>query len=168
MSLDRLVLVLNASYEAIHIVSAKRALTLVLGGKAVVEEVSQATVRTAKLNIRVPSVIRLLAYRRIPRQNRALSRRGILLRDGNSCQYCHAVLPSRELTLDHVLPRSRGGASTWENLVACCFACNNRKGNRTPAEAGLTLAKPPRQIGIHARHRLLQGDQVAWERYLFV
>jgi 5-methylcytosine-specific restriction endonuclease McrA len=168
MSLDRLVLVLNASYEAIQIVTAKRALTLVFGGKALVEEVSHATVRTAKLTIRIPSVIRLLAYRRIPRQNRALSRKGILLRDGNSCQYCRAVLPAKELTLDHVLPRSRGGGSTWENLVACCFRCNNRKGDRTPAEAGMTLAKPPRPISIHARHRLLQGDQAAWGRYLFV
>jgi len=168
MLLDRLVLVLNASYEAINIVPAKRALTLVLGGKAVVEEVSASAIRTARLNLRLPSVIRLLSYRRIPRHNRALSRKGILLRDGNSCQYCQAVLPSRELTLDHVLPRSRGGASTWENLVACCFSCNNRKGSRTPQEAGLTLAKPPRQITIHARHRLLQGDQATWERYLFV
>ena len=74
----------------------------------------------ARLAVRLPSVIRLLEYRRIPHQSRALSRKNILLRDRNTCQYCGEVLPSSELTLDHVIPRSRGGASTWENLVAPC------------------------------------------------
>src|ERR1041384_3721889 len=159
MSLNRLVLVLNASYEPIYIVPARRALTLVLGGKALVEERSKAVIRTSKINVPVPSVIRLVVYRRIPRQNRSMSRKGILLRDADTCQYCRSKLPPKELTLDHVIPRSRGGESSWENLVACCFSCNNRKGNRTPQEAGLLLSKPPRQINIHARHRLMAGDE---------
>lgn len=167
MSINRLVLVLNASYEPINIVPARRALTLVLGGKAVVEERSKAVIRTSKINVPVPSVIRLVAYRRIPRQNRSLSRKGILLRDAGTCQYCRSKLPPKELTLDHVNPRSRGGESTWENLVACCFSCNNKKGNRTPQEAGLTLAKQPHQITIHARHRLMAGDESTWTRYMF-
>jgi 5-methylcytosine-specific restriction endonuclease McrA len=167
MSLNRLVLVLNASYEPINICSARRALTLVFKGAAVVEHVSTFTVRTAKIDIPLPSVVRLQQYRRLPRQNRSVSRKGILLRDGNTCQYCRAALPSRELTLDHVVPKARAGASTWENLVACCFGCNNRKGNRTPQEAGLVLAKQPRQITMHAKHRLLAGDDAAWNRYLF-
>jgi 5-methylcytosine-specific restriction endonuclease McrA len=167
MSLNRLVLVLNASYEAISVVPARRALTLVLGGKAVVEERSAIVIRTSRINLPVPSVIRLLSYRRIPRQNRSVSRKGVLLRDANTCQYCRSRVLPRGLTLDHVIPRSRGGESTWENLVACCFGCNNRKGNRTPQEAGMPLVKPPRPITIHARHRLVIGDEVVWEKYLF-
>jgi 5-methylcytosine-specific restriction endonuclease McrA len=167
MSLNRLVLVINASYEPINICSARRALTLVLKGAAVVEEVSAYVVRTSKISIPLPSVVRLQKYRRMPRQNRSVSRKGIVLRDSSTCQYCRQKLPPRELTLDHVIPRSRGGASTWENLVASCKPCNNVKGDRTPAEAGLTLAKQPRQITIHAKHRLLIGDEKTWERYLF-
>jgi 5-methylcytosine-specific restriction endonuclease McrA len=167
MSLNRLVLVLNASYEPINIVPARRALTLVLGGKALVEERSKFVIRTSKINVPVPSVIRLMSYRRIPRQNRSISRKGILLRDGSTCQYCRSTLPPKDLTLDHVIPRSRAGESTWENLVACCFPCNNRKGNRTPQEAGMVLAKQPRQITIHAKHRLMIGDESTWERYMF-
>jgi 5-methylcytosine-specific restriction endonuclease McrA len=87
----------------------------------------------------------LLEYRRIPHQTRALSRKNILLRDRNTCQYCGVVLPSGELTLDHVIPRSRGGNSTWENLVACCHACNRRKGNRMLHEIDdMVLMRDPR------------------------
>jgi 5-methylcytosine-specific restriction endonuclease McrA len=167
MSLNRLVLVLNASYESINIVPARRAMTLIFKGAALVEEVSAYTVHTAKIDIPIPSVIRLIRYRKFPRQNRAVSRKGILLRDGSSCQYCGARLPSGSLTLDHVVPRSRRGLSTWENLVASCFPCNNRKQDRTPAEAGMTLLKQPRQISIHAKHRLLAGDSKLWDKYLF-
>jgi len=167
MSLNRLVLVINASYEPINICSARRALTLVFKGAAVVEEVSAHIARTAKISIPIPSVVRLQKYRRVPRQNRGVSRRGVLLRDGNTCQYCRFKFSAQNLTLDHVVPRSRGGDSTWENLVACCFGCNNRKGNRTPAEAAMPLTKQPRQISIHAKHRLLVGDEKSWERYLF-
>ena len=167
MSLNRLCLVLNASYEAIHVASARRALTLVFKGAAVVEEVSAYTVRTARINVPVPSVIRLMKYPRVPRLNRTVSRKGIMLRDRNTCQYCRAELPPRSLTLDHVTPRSRAGTSTWENLVACCFPCNNRKGNRTPQEAGMPLARRPISISLHARHRLLAGDMHTWEKYLF-
>jgi 5-methylcytosine-specific restriction endonuclease McrA len=167
MSIHRLVLVLNASYEPIHICTARRAITLVLKGAAVVEECSAYTIRTPQIAIPVPSVVRLRAYRRMPRFNRAVSRKGILLRDAHSCQYCGARFPAAELTLDHVIPRSRAGVSTWENLVACCVPCNNRKGNRTPQEAGMRLVAQPRQVGIHARHRLIAGADGAWDKYLF-
>src|SRR5258708_4037974 len=123
------VLVLNASYEPINICAARRAIVLVLKGLAMPEEENAGFLHAARLAMRVPSVIRLLEYRRIPHQTRALSRKNILLRDRNSCQYCGVGLPSGELTLDHVIPRSRGGSSTWENLVACCHACNRRKGD---------------------------------------
>jgi len=167
MSIHRLVLVLNASYEPIHICTARRAITMVLKGAAVVEECSIYTIRTSRIDVPVPSVIRLRQYRRMPRVQRAVSRRGILLRDSGACQYCGARLPSKDLTLDHVVPRSRSGASTWENLVACCMPCNNRKGNRTPQEAGMALLRQPRQITFHATHRLIAGDNRTWEKYLF-
>src|ERR1700738_5096816 len=147
-SLDRLhkpVLVLNASYEPINICAARRALVLVLKGVAAAEEESLHAIHSARAAVRLPSVIRLLEYRRIPHQTRALSRKNILMRDRYTCQYCHKALPSNELTLDHVIPRSRAGETTWENLVACCHHCNNRKGNRTPEEAGMKPAQPPRQ-----------------------
>src|SRR5438093_7823652 len=133
--LHRPVLVLNASYEPINVCAARRALVLVLKGVAEAEEHVNAHVHSARQAMRVPSVIRLLEYRRIPHQTRALSRKNILMRDRNTCQYCGEVLPSSELTLDHVVPRSRGGTSTWENLVACCHPCNRQKGNQFPAEA---------------------------------
>src|SRR5215469_14533339 len=117
------VLVLNASYEPINVCAACRAIVLVLKGVAMTEEENGHFLHAARLALRVPSVIRLLEYRRIPHQTRALSRKNILLRDRNTCQYCAEVLSSSELTLDHVIPRSRGGASSWENLVACCHPC---------------------------------------------
>src|SRR5256714_15365413 len=133
--LQKPVLVLNASYEPINICAARRALVLVLKGVAAAEEVTSHAIHSSRRTVELPSVIRLLEYRRIPHQTRSLSRKNILMRDRNSCQYCGTVLPSSELTLDHVVPRSRGGASTWENLVTCCHPCNRRKGNQFPLEA---------------------------------
>ena len=168
MSLNRLTLVLNASYEGVNIVPARRALTLVFKGAAVVEKVSPYKVHTNKLDIPIPSVIRLLKYRRIPRQNRSVSRKGLLLRDGNRCQYCGRKYEARELTIDHVTPKSRHGGSTWENLVACCFPCNNSKGDRTPQEWGVQLIRQPRQLTIHAKHKMLAADESGWAEFLFV
>jgi 5-methylcytosine-specific restriction endonuclease McrA len=168
--LHRPVLVLNASYEPINVCAARRAIVLVLKGVASTEEHSHAHVHSCRQTVRLPSVIRLLEYRRIPVQTRSLSRKNILLRDRYTCQYCLDTLPSSELTLDHVIPRSRGGESTWENLVACCLACNNRKGNRTPEEAGLKLARSPRPFSLHtSRHlmRMLARGEDKWRKYLF-
>ena len=120
--------------------------------------------------MRLPSVIRLLEYRRIPRQTRALSRKNILMRDRYTCQYCHHTMPSGELTLDHVIPRSRSGESAWENLVACCYRCNNGKGDRTPEEAGLKLARRPRPFTLHTSRqlmRLIGHRDERWRKYLF-
>ncbi len=170
MSLQRLTLVLNASYEAINIVPARRAITLIMKGAALVEVSSPHMVHTSQVSFAIPSVIRLLVYRRMPRHNRAVSRKSILMRDRFTCQYCHRVATApKSLTLDHVVPRSRGGGSTWENLVACCYPCNNRKADRTPAEAAMPLARKPAQIGIHAKHRLMMGNtaEPAWDPYLF-
>ncbi len=164
------VLGLNASYEPINVCAARRALVLVLKGVAMTEEENGHFLHSARVAMRLPSVIRLLEYRRIPHQSRALSRKNILLRDRNTCQYCGVILGSSELTLDHVLPRSRGGLSTWENLVACCHTCNRKKGNRTPTEAAMKLMKEPRPFNLHtSRHimRLLGHSDDKWRKYLF-
>lgn len=164
------VLVLNASYEPINICAARRALVLVLKGVASPEEFSSILVHSARNALKLPSVIRLLEYRRIPHQNRALSRKNILMRDRYTCQYCLRTLPSAELTLDHVVPRSRSGETNWENLVACCHPCNNRKGNRMPEEAGMRLSRQPRPFSLHTnRHlmRLLGKSDDQWRKYLF-
>jgi len=165
------VLVLNASYEPINVCAARRALVLVLKGVAMTEEENGHFLHAARIAMRVPSVIRLLEYRRIPHQSRALSRKNILLRDRNTCQYCSVVLPSSELTLDHVIPRSRGGNSTWENLVACCHSCNRRKGNRMLNELDdMKLLKEPRSFSLHTSRQIMRmlgrGDD-RWRKYLF-
>ena len=168
--LHRPVLVLNASYEPINICAARRALVLVLKGVATAEEQSHITVRSAVQSILLPSVIRLLGYRRIPHQTRSLSRKNILIRDRFTCQYCQRTLGSTELTLDHVIPRSRSGETAWENLVACCHDCNNRKGSRTPEEAGMRLSRQPRPFSLHTSRHLMRlvgkGDE-QWKKYLF-
>jgi len=148
------VLVLNASYEPINVCAARRAIVLVLKGVAMTEEENGHFLHAARLALRVPSVIR----------------KNILLRDRNTCQYCSEVLPSSELTLDHVVPRSRGGASTWENLVACCHLCNRQKGNQLPVEAGMRLMREPRAFNLHtSRHimRLMGRSDDKWRKYLF-
>ena len=164
------VLVLNASYEPINICGARRALVLVLKGIARTEEEHGMTLHAQRSRIAMPSVIRLLEYRRIPYQTRALSRKNILLRDRNACQYCGEVLPSGELTLDHVIPRSRGGNSTWENLVACCHACNRRKGNRMLSEIDdMVLLREPRPFSLHTSRQIMRmlgrGDD-RWRKVL--
>jgi len=164
------VLVLNATFEPINVTAVRRALVLLLKGVAQAEEIHAAELHSACTALRVPSVIRLLAYRRIPQQTRALSRKNILLRDRNTCQFCGRVFPASELTLDHVVPRSRGGHSSWENLVACCYECNNRKGDRTPDEAGLRLVRHPRPFTLYTSRqlmRLIGRQDERWRKYLF-
>jgi 5-methylcytosine-specific restriction endonuclease McrA len=164
------VLVLNASYEPINICAARRAVVLVLKGVAMTEEENGHYLHAARFAMRLPSVIRLLEYRRIPHQTRALSRKNILLRDRNTCQYCGNVHASGELTLDHVVPRSRGGLSAWENLVACCHPCNRQKGNQLAHEAGMRLLREPRAFTLHtSRHimRMIGRSDAKWRKYLF-
>ena len=100
-------------------------------------------VRTTSLDIRVPKIIRLLFYDRLPRRLVKFNRRNIIARDSNRCQYCGKRRPTSELSLDHIVPRSRGGLTTWANVVCCCTECNVRKGGRTPAEAGIRLIRAP-------------------------
>ncbi len=172
-SLDRLhkpVLVLNASYEPINICAARRALVLVLKGVASAEEHSHAHVHSVRHSHAGAFGDPTAGIPPHPASDAGLSRKNILMRDRYTCQYCHRTMSSAELTLDHVVPRSRAGETTWENLVACCHPCNNRKGSRTPEEAGMRLARAPRPFSLHtSRHlmRLLAKSDDRWRKYLF-
>lgn len=135
------VLVLNANFEPLNVCSLRRAIALVLNGKAEILENGRGEVRTPSRAFPCPSVIRLRHVVRRPPRRLRLTKREILRRDQYTCQYCGRSSP--HLTVDHVIPRHRGGKHAWENLVAACPACNRRKGNRTPAEAHMVLLRPP-------------------------
>jgi len=168
--LDASVLVLNKLFMAVHIVSVRRAFTLLCKDLAEVvslEEGQFATydfetwrevsefrakhfrqedddwVRTAHSEIQVPRVIRLFSYEKLPKQTVKFNRRNIFARDHNQCQYCGKKFATTELSLDHVIPRSQGGTSTWENIVCACIKCNVKKGGRTPKQAHMTLVRKP-------------------------
>lgn len=167
--MNSMTLVLNASYEPIHICAARRALTLVVKDAAIIKHDTGQEVH-AGTGLMMPSVIMLRQYRRVPSRVQVLTRKNVLLRDRNVCQYCFQVFPASELTMDHVMPRSRGGLSTWTNLVAACKDCNRRKADRTPEEADMELLHKPRAVTLHtARHVLRQqgGEIEAWRQYLY-
>src|SRR5213592_3717348 len=135
------VLVLNASYEPLNVCTVKRAHVLVFKGKAEVIESLDRPLRSASSTFVWPNVIRLVHYVRVPRTvKRKISRRALFARDGWRCAYCGST---GRLTLDHVVPRSRGGDSVWENVVTSCAPCNLRKGNRLPHEVSMELRRPP-------------------------
>jgi 5-methylcytosine-specific restriction endonuclease McrA len=164
------VLVLNASYEPINVTPVRRAVVLVIKGVATTEEADGVFIHSAAASFRVPSVIRLREFRRIPYQTRALSRKNILMRDRYTCQFCGRTFPAGDLTLDHVIPRSRGGHTDWDNLVACCHRCNNHKGDRLPEEAGLKLLRMPRPFTLHTSRQLMRmmaKSDERWRKYLF-
>lgn len=160
------VLVLNADYQALSVCSVERAVVLVMLGKAdLVEAHVGRALRSSVARYPWPSVVRLRGYVRVPYRKVLLTRRNLLRRDGHACQYCGAT---ERLTLDHVLPRSRGGPETWENLVAACTRCNNRKGSRTPEEAGMALCRPPfRPSHVMYMRDFLGETEEAWKPYLF-
>src|SRR2546430_7724603 len=137
------VLVLNASYEPLNVTTVRRAHVLVFKGKAEVIEEFDQPLRSATVAFRRRNVIRLVQYVRVRRTlQRKISRRALFARDGWRCMYCGTN--GGKLTLDHVVPRSRGGESVWENVVPSCAPCNMRKGNRLPEEVAMTLVTPPR------------------------
>jgi 5-methylcytosine-specific restriction endonuclease McrA len=168
-SLSASVLVLNRFYMAVHVINVRRAICLLFRELAEVIhfeegqyanynfeswlEISQLRsslrephedwIKSVNCEIQVPRVIRLLTYDRVPKQTLRFNRRNLFARDGNVCQYCGHSFPTSELSLDHVVPRSRGGDTSWENVVCACVACNVKKGGRTPQEAHLKLVRPP-------------------------
>ena len=193
--LDASVLVLNKLFMAIHIVSVRRAFTLLCKELAEVvnledghfatydfttwRELSEYRarhfrqedddwVRTVSSEIQVPRVIRLLGYDKLPKQTVKFNRRNIFARDNNQCQYCGKKYPTSELSLDHIVPRSRGGRSTWENVVCACVGCNVKKGGRTPKEAHLRLIRKPEKpkrspmLNLKLTHRKYQS----WKTFL--
>lgn len=164
------VLVLNATYEPLSIISVRRAVVLLLKEKAELIEAASERLHAARASLPVPLVIRLVYYVRIPRQvTMTPTRKGVLLRDNNTCQYCGATPGRPGLTLDHVVPRCRGGETTWDNVVAACRSCNVRKGDRTPEEAGMTLRKRPGRPHYLAFLLLAgAGPQDVWDKYVFV
>ena len=164
------VLVLNATYEPIHICNVRRAVVMIFKGIAVMQEPSRSLLRSVNVTFTAPSVIRLVHFIHIPYRKKLASKNNILIRDRYLCQYCGKPLKSHEITLDHIVPKSRGGESNWENLAACCPRCNVRKGSKLPEEAGLTLIKDPRKgSAYHFIHLLRHYGSVDenWKKYLF-
>jgi len=160
-------LVLNASYEPLSVVSERRALVLVLTDKANVVVRREEIWNSETLSIEVPSVVKLIRYVRVPyRRTVPVTRRAVFGRDGHQCQYCGGPAES----LDHIRPRSKGGDHSWENVVACCRACNVRKGDRLPAESGFNLRSrpgPPRRFAWIYASIGFQVDP-SWQPYLVV
>jgi 5-methylcytosine-specific restriction endonuclease McrA len=168
-ALSSSVLVLNRYYMAVHVVNVRRALGLLFRELAEVihqEEGQYANynfetwleistlraadkqqhedwIRGVNFELQVPRVIRLLSFDRVPKQTIRFNRRNLFARDANHCQYCGKSFPTSELSLDHIVPRSRGGELSWENVVCACVSCNVRKGGRTPQEAHMKLIRPP-------------------------
>jgi len=140
---DGRVLVLNQNYEPLNICRWQRAVILVYLDKAVVVENDSCVLHSPSMSMPMPSVVRLHHYIKRPLPEVKLSRQSLMERDNYTCQYCGKQ--SRNLTVDHFIPRERGGGHRWDNLVACCIDCNNRKGNRTPREAGMGLRRRPKQ-----------------------
>jgi 5-methylcytosine-specific restriction endonuclease McrA len=161
----RKVLVLNTTYEPLNVCSARRALVLLLKDKAEVLEESGAAFHSEHAAFPVPLVIRLTSYVRVPRRTTMrITRRAVFARDRHRCQYCGS---DRHLTVDHVVPRSKGGLDTWDNVVTSCAPCNRKKADRLPHLAGLRLVAKPRAPEPSA-FILLHAEQVheAWRPYL--
>lgn len=162
------VLVLNQDYRALSVCSVERAVVLLLLHKAeLVHAAPGRVLRSARAHHPWPSIVRLKMYAHVPYRRIMLTRKNVLRRDQHRCQYCGSA--ERRLTIDHVLPSSRGGKDTWENLAAACVPCNNRKGNRTPEEAGMKLARRPFRPSyvMFIRDYIGRVDE-HWKPYLFL
>jgi 5-methylcytosine-specific restriction endonuclease McrA len=161
------VLVLNASYEAINVCTTRRAAVLVLKDRAEILEHGENALHAERFEMPRPTVIRLMKYVRVPRDahSRKITRRAIFARDAWACQYCGSAHP--QLTVDHVIPRSKGGPSSWDNVVTCCAPCNRRKGDRLPKHAGMhprSKPKPPSStIFVHVA---VPKVPAVWQQYL--
>ena len=160
------VLVLNSLFQAVQVTGVRRAFRLFYAGRAralapdfasydfenwcdLAPRAGDPVIRTPSRSIRIPRVIQLVYYDRLPSREVRFTRRNIFYRDRNHCQYCGHVFPQKGLNLDHVTPLSRGGGSCWENVVCTCIACNTRKGDRTPFEARMRLIRKPRKPAGH-------------------
>ena len=160
------VLVLNASYEPLNITTWRRAMVMMIKGKA--ESLEQDTSREIRRGTHLPTVIRLRQYVHVPFRQLPLTRRNLLHRDHHTCQYCGAR--DQPLSIDHVVPRSRGGSDTWENVTTACLSCNVRKGNRTPKEAAMPLHRAPHRplcsFSFEATRQIHSGRHREWAKYV--
>ena len=183
--MDSSVLVLNSLFQAVQITGVHRAFRLFYAGRAralapdfraydfpdwcdLPIGIDDELIRTPSRRIRVPRVIQLVHYDRVPHREVRFTRRNIFYRDRNRCQYCGKAFVQRDLNLDHVVPLSRGGRSEWTNVVAAGVPCNGRKGNRFPAEAGMGLIRPPKKP---AGHPLVRANWIGrfheeWKTFL--
>lgn len=161
------VLVLNASYEPLHVCTVRRAVVLVLKAKAEIVERGGQALRSESASFDRPAVIRLVTYVRVPhdRHARRITRRAVFARDDWTCQYCGS---KTTLTIDHVVPRSRGGRSTWENVVLACQCCNSQKGSLLPGEAGMHLLKPAKRPHWMStlRNTLRGPERPIWQKFV--
>jgi 5-methylcytosine-specific restriction endonuclease McrA len=163
------VLVLNATYEPLSIISVRRAIILLLKDKAELLEAAEQRIRAADFSLPVPLVIRLIYMVRVPhRLNVPLSRHTVMMRDNYTCQYCGTQPTKANLTIDHILPKVRGGGTSWDNVVCACKTCNLHKGAKTPEEASMRLrSKPdrPRFLAVAFLSRVSTSHE-AWDKYL--
>ncbi|MCP4583409.1 MAG: HNH endonuclease [candidate division Zixibacteria bacterium] len=166
--LSRNVLVLNQNYEPLSVCTVKRAVVMVFLDRAeIIETLDGQRVHSVSTSIAAPSVVRLGAYIKVPFKRIMLSRKNIIKRDAGLCQYCG--LNSTHMTVDHIIPRNLGGKDTWENLVAACARCNNKKGKKTPEQAGLKLLRIPRRPNhITFIKNFIGVKDRSWRRYLFM
>ncbi|MEK6765329.1 MAG: HNH endonuclease [Planctomycetota bacterium] len=196
-ALESSVLVLNKFFAAVHIVNAKRAFTLLFKESAEVvsidngqynsynftswvdvsafkancefrDEDQYESIRTFSIEIRVPKIIRLVVYDKLPKTRVKFNRKNIFARDKNICQYCGKRFPTSELSLDHIVPRTQGGKSNWKNIVCACTDCNKHKGGRRPAEAGMKLIRKPVQPSHCPIIQLKLGSNKyqSWKQFL--
>ncbi len=163
-------MLLTQGYQPLKVISWQRAICMSFLGKVeVVTTHPGREIRTVATAYAAPAVVRLVRAHRIGPHHVRFSRRNVYLRDRFSCQYCHTRFPERDLTLDHVVPRSRGGRTAWNNVVACCVPCNRGKGSKTPSEAGLDLLNSPRKPRWRpatAAHLGIDGIPDVWRDWL--
>jgi 5-methylcytosine-specific restriction endonuclease McrA len=160
------VLVLNATYEPINVCTVRRAVVLLLKAKAELLEEGEYELRAGSCTVPRPAVIRLVHYVRVPRDThrRKITRRAVFARDGWACQYCGS---RSQLTVDHVIPRSKGGPSSWDNIVASCAPCNRRKGDHHLNNVNMTLRRAPRAPGPHVFIQVASPTiPQSWRQYL--
>lgn len=162
------VLVLNKNYEPMSITNAKKAIILLFLKKAeLIEKYDHLKIKSINFVIPLPCIVRLTRYINVPRKRIILSRKNIIKRDNHQCQYCGRN--GGPFTLDHVIPKNRGGEDTWENLVCACTECNNKKGSRTPEEASMPLlTKPKRPNHIFFIRYVVGNLDNRWKPYLFM
>lgn len=167
-------LVLSSAYQPMTHISWKRAISMWFAGKVeIISFYENRFIRTVNEVFNVPSIVRFVGnvVKRF-KHNRVIkfNRENVFIRDSGKCQYCAKVLTNQDYTLDHVTPVSHGGKKNWQNIVACCQSCNQRKGNRTPKQAGMTLLKSPeipRQIMVEARNQFNSPVPPEWKDYFW-